>query len=49
MNYIKADTLRHASDLLIQETGVARILAGGTDVLVQNRLELVEPDLVINI
>ena len=32
---------------LFQEAGIARILAGGTDVLVQNRLGLVEPDLVI--
>jgi CO/xanthine dehydrogenase FAD-binding subunit len=49
MNYVKANTLRQVSDLLIQEAGSASILAGGTDVLVQNRLGLVEPELVINI
>jgi CO/xanthine dehydrogenase FAD-binding subunit len=49
MNYVNADTLRQASELLIQEAGTTRILAGGTDVLVQNRLGLVEPELVINI
>ncbi|MDG2407264.1 MAG: FAD binding domain-containing protein [Paracoccaceae bacterium] len=49
MNCVKANTLRQVSDLLIQEAGSANILAGGTDVLVQNRPGLVEPELVINI
>ena len=49
MKYIKAKSFDQASELLVQETGISRILAGGTDVLVQNRLELVEPDLVVDI
>ena len=49
MKYVKAESFDQASELLVQEKGISRILAGGTDVLVQNRLELVEPDLVVNI
>lgn len=49
MKYVKAESLEQASGLLAQEKGLARILAGGTDVLVQNRLGLVEPDLIINV
>lgn len=49
MNYVKAESFDQVSELLVQESGISRILAGGTDVLVQNRLELVEPDLIVNI
>ncbi|MGE4610034.1 MAG: xanthine dehydrogenase family protein subunit M [Paracoccaceae bacterium] len=49
MKYIKTESIHQASELLVQEKGISRILAGGTDVLVQNRLGLVEPDLVVNI
>ncbi len=38
-----------AIELLENETGVSRILAGGTDVLVQLRSGHVEPDLIVDI
>ena len=49
MKYVKPDSLHAAAALLAEETGVSRILAGGTDVLVQLRSELVEPDLIVDI
>lgn len=35
--------------MLLDERGVARILAGGTDVLVQLKSEVVEPDLILDL
>jgi CO/xanthine dehydrogenase FAD-binding subunit len=49
MRYVKPDTLEAASSLLSKETGLSRILAGGTDVLVQMRAEMVEPDLIVDV
>ena len=49
MKYVRAESLKHACELLSEEHGISRILAGGTDVLVQNRLEMVEPDLVVDL
>lgn len=49
MNYVRAESLQQAVDIMLSETGIRRVLAGGTDVLVQNRLELVEPDVMIDI
>ena len=49
MKYVKPDSLHAASVLLAQETGTSRILAGGTDVLVQLRSEMVEPDLIVDL
>ncbi|MGO1118857.1 FAD binding domain-containing protein [Rhodovibrionaceae bacterium A322] len=49
MRYEVPETLEGAVSLLAQEEGLTRVLAGGTDVLVQLRSGLVEPDLVVDI
>ena len=49
MRYEAPDTLERAVALLSAEGGTARVLAGGTDVLVQLRSGMVEPDLIIDI
>ena len=49
MRYAKAATAAEAAALLDEETGVTRVLAGGTDVLVQLKAGLVEPDLIVDI
>jgi len=49
MRYEKPENVAEAVKLLHAETGVARILAGGTDVLVQLKAGMVEPDLIVDI
>lgn len=49
MRYESPETVDAAVALLAQESGFARVLAGGTDLLVQLRSGLVEPDLVVDI
>lgn len=49
MRYIAARTAREAAEALAAEPGVTRVLAGGTDVLVQMKAGLVEPDLIVDI
>ncbi|MGB0440515.1 MAG: FAD binding domain-containing protein [Paracoccaceae bacterium] len=49
MRYIKPDSFEAAAQLLHEEQGIARILAGGTDVLVQLKAEVVEPDLMVDL
>ena len=49
MRYAKPKTAAEAADLLNNERGVTRVLAGGTDVLVQLKAGMVEPDLVVDI
>jgi len=49
MRYAAPETAREAARLLAESTGTARVLAGGTDLLVQMKLDLIEPDLVIDI
>ncbi len=49
MRYESPDTLEAASKLLATASGDARILAGGTDLLVQIRSEVLNPELVIDI
>ena len=49
MRYEAPDTLERAVALLSAETGLSRVLAGGTDVLVQLRSGVVEPDLIVDI
>ena len=49
MRYESPDSLEAASKLLATASGDARILAGGTDLLVQLRAEVLSPELVIDI
>jgi CO/xanthine dehydrogenase FAD-binding subunit len=49
MNYVKPDSFEAASAVLAAEDGLARILTGGTDVLVMLKAEVVEPDLMVDI
>lgn len=49
MRYEAPDTTEAAVQLLAAETGLTRVLAGGTDLLVQLRSGMVEPDLVVDI
>lgn len=49
MRYVKPESFEAASALLLEEQGIARILAGGTDVLVQLKSEMVEPDLLVDL
>lgn len=49
MRYLAAMTAREAAKALAAEAGVTRVLAGGTDVLVQMKAGLVEPDLIVDI
>lgn len=49
MRYLAAGTAREAAEALAAAKGVTRILAGGTDVLVQMKSGLVEPELLVDI
>jgi carbon-monoxide dehydrogenase medium subunit len=49
MRYEKPQTVAEATRLLTAEKGQSRILAGGTDVLVQLKAGTVTPDLVVDI
>jgi len=49
MRFEAPTTIDSAVALLAAESGIARLLAGGTDVLVQLRSGMVEPDLVIDL
>ncbi|SLN09597.1 Carbon monoxide dehydrogenase medium chain [Roseovarius litorisediminis] len=49
MRYVKPENLKDASALIGGEEGISRILAGGTDVLVQLKAEMVEPDLIVDV
>jgi len=49
MRYEAPDTLEGAVALLAGATGEARVLAGGTDLLVQMRADVVEPELIVDI
>ncbi|SDX54683.1 carbon-monoxide dehydrogenase medium subunit [Ruegeria halocynthiae] len=49
MDYHSPASFAEASALAINATGITRFLAGGTDVLVQLRSELVTPDTLIDI
>ncbi|MGE3065743.1 MAG: xanthine dehydrogenase family protein subunit M [Hyphomicrobiaceae bacterium] len=49
MRYEAPETLERAAELLAAETGQACILAGGTDLLVQLKTEMIAPALVVDI
>src|SRR5262249_57300666 len=49
MRYEAPASLDQAVALLAAERGEARVLAGGTDLLVQMRTEVIEPVLVVDI
>lgn len=49
MKYIKPDSFDAAAAALAAQDGIARILTGGTDVLVMLKAEVVEPDLMVDI
>jgi CO/xanthine dehydrogenase FAD-binding subunit len=49
LRYEAPETLQAAVALLTGATGVARILAGGTDVIVQMETDLIEPALLVDI
>jgi CO/xanthine dehydrogenase FAD-binding subunit len=49
LRYEAPETLAAAVALLAQAQGVTRLLAGGTDVIVQMETELIEPELLVDI
>src|SRR5262245_45245973 len=49
MRYEAPNSLDQAVALLAHEPGEARVLAGGTDLLVQMRTDLIDPILVVDI
>jgi CO/xanthine dehydrogenase FAD-binding subunit len=49
MRYARPESPAEASQLLAAETGIARVMAGGTDLLVQLKSGMIEPDLIVDI
>ncbi|MCL4767075.1 MAG: xanthine dehydrogenase family protein subunit M [Hyphomicrobiaceae bacterium] len=49
MRYESPETLEAAVALLASEAGEARVLAGGTDLLVQLKTDVVEPQLLVDV
>ena len=49
MRYETPTTTKEAATLLYKEKGKAHVLAGGTDLLVRMKMDMVEPDLVVDI
>ena len=49
MRYESPTTTREAVSLLSKEKGKAYVLAGGTDLLVRLRMDMIEPDLMVDI
>src|SRR5262249_52447032 len=49
MRYEAPETLDKAVALLAAANGDARVLAGGTDLLVQLRADMIEPELIVDI
>jgi carbon-monoxide dehydrogenase medium subunit len=48
MRYVAAESVEEAVGLLSREEG-ARVLAGGTDLIVQMRSELIEPAVLVDV
>lgn len=49
MQYLTPGTIQEAAQILADSSGKARILAGGTDLLVQMKSGMVTPDIIINV
>src|SRR5258708_33095571 len=49
LKYEAPSSLGDAVALLARASGTSRILAGGTDIIVQMETDLIEPDLVVDI
>ena len=49
LRYEAPSSLGDAIALLAGASGTSRILAGGTDIIVQMETDLIEPDLVVDI
>jgi CO/xanthine dehydrogenase FAD-binding subunit len=49
MRYEAPETVHAAVALLAREPGEARVLAGGTDLLVQLKTDLVDPELIVDV
>ena len=49
MRYESPGTAEDAAKLLAAEAGIARVLAGGTDLLVQMRTDMIDPVLVVDV
>ena len=49
MRYESPTTTKEAASLLSKEKGKAYVLAGGTDLLVRLRMDMIEPDLMVDI
>ena len=49
MIFAKPNTEKEAVSLLNNSNGISRILGGGTDVLVQMRSGIIEPELIVDI
>jgi carbon-monoxide dehydrogenase medium subunit len=49
MQYMKPRTVAEASDILARNDGTARILGGGTDLLVQLKAGMIEPAIIVDI
>lgn len=49
MRYEAPETIEAAVSMLAEEAGLAHVLAGGTDLIVQMRSGLIEPDLVVDL
>ena len=47
MRYAKPQTVAQAASLLSEEEGLARVLAAGTDILVQMKSGIIDPDLIL--
>ncbi|MFZ8940835.1 MAG: hypothetical protein ACO2ZK_02360 [Gemmobacter sp.] len=49
MRFLTAESVAQATAALAAEAGLARVLGGGTDLLVQLRAGMIEPALVVDI